>query len=318
MADAFAVARYRTDGQLDASFGTGGKRGIDFGDTGYSQANGVAVLPGGRIVAAGVSDQPTTVRDVAVARLDGSGNLDPAFGGGDGKLTASFYPTPTEDYGQAIALAPDGKVVVAGRAPETKEGATQFDSDIGVMRFLADPPPAGGGAGPTNGNDTLTGTAGNDVICGLLGNDTIHGLAGNDTLFGDACNDRLRRVVGAAVADGNDRLFGDRGNDRLFGAGGKDLLVGGAGNDRLFGGGGNDTLRGGPGKDGLDGGRGRDKLNGGKGKDTFKGGPGNDSIVSADGRREKVNCGAGKKDRVRADRRDKVKGCEKVKRTGKK
>ncbi|MEA2397639.1 MAG: hypothetical protein QOK25_1195 [Thermoleophilaceae bacterium] len=149
----------------------------------------------------------------------------------------------------------------------------------------------------TNGNDNLVGTAGNDVICGLLGNDTIDGLAGNDTLWGDACNDKVKLVFPAAKKkkDGNDKLIGGPGNDALYGAGGNDTLTGGPGNDRLYGGGGND------------------KLTGGAGVDSFFGGAGNDTISARDHVKETIDCGKGK-DRATVDKKDKVKGCETVKR----
>src|SRR5215831_3833925 len=51
----FALARYNSNGTLDASFGTGGQVTTDFLSQGISlaQANSVAVQPDGRIVAAG-------------------------------------------------------------------------------------------------------------------------------------------------------------------------------------------------------------------------------------------------------------------------
>jgi Ca2+-binding RTX toxin-like protein len=162
--------------------------------------------------------------------------------------------------------------------------------------------------GATNGDDVLYGDALANEICGLLGNDTIYGLGRNDTLWGDLCGDKAKRLFGAATSDGNDKLIGGGGKDKLFGAGGNDTLKGGKGNDRLFGGGGKDKLFGAGGKD---------TLNGGKGKDRYSGGPGNDRIKAADGIKEKVDCGGGKKDRATVDRADKVKHCEKVKRAPK-
>ena len=44
----------------------------------------------------------------------------------------------------------------------------------------------------------------------------------------------------------------------------------------------------------------------------YDGGPGNDTLDARNGKRETVNCGAGKR-----DKRDQVKGCEKVKRAKK-
>jgi Ca2+-binding RTX toxin-like protein len=158
----------------------------------------------------------------------------------------------------------------------------------------------------TDGADTLNGDGGANVICGLLGDDVINGLGGNDTLWGDACNDKTKPLLAAAAGkDGNDTLNGGRGNDKLYGAGG---------NDKLFGGDGNDSLDGGGGRDRLDGGKGNDKLAGGSGLNTYSGGPGNDTIAAANGRKEKVDCGTGKHDSVRADKSDRVKGCEKVRR----
>jgi RTX calcium-binding nonapeptide repeat (4 copies)/PKD domain len=152
---------------------------------------------------------------------------------------------------------------------------------------------------PTNGNDSLTGTAGPNTICGLLGNDVLNGLGGNDTLFGDACGAMTKAIAAAAASGGNDTLNGGDGNDKLYGAGGNDTLNGGKGNDKLYGGSGND------------------KLNGGPGTNTYSGGSGNDTINARNGKKETVDCGAGKKDTATVDKKDKTKGCEKVKRAKK-
>jgi Ca2+-binding RTX toxin-like protein len=178
--------------------------------------------------------------------------------------------------------------------------------------FPLDPTRSGGA---TNGDDILNGTPADDQICGLLGNDTINGLAANDTLFGDACGKKAKVGAAQATTDGNDKLNGGAGNDSLFGAGGRDSLKGGSGGDKLFGGAGNDTLSGEAGKDSLNGGSGHDRLNGGKAKNAYKGGPGNDTIAARNRKKETVDCGPGRKDKATVDRADKVKGCERVKRT---
>ncbi len=126
----------------------------------------------------------------------------------------------------------------------------------------------------------LTGTACADTLIGRAGADRLRGLAGNDTLLGGAGNDTL---LGGA---GNDRLLGGTGNDRLLGGAGNDTLLGGAGADRLLG---------------------------GAGRDRFEGGPGNDTIEAADGISETIRCGPGR-DTVRADRGDRLTGCESVSR----
>ena len=147
----------------------------------------------------------------------------------------------------------------------------------------------------TTGDDVLTGNARDNVICGLAGSDVIRGRAGDDTLFGDRCGAgaKLARRSGAAAADGDDRLYGGRGRDRLYGSGGADLLRGGPGADRLRGGAGSDRLRGGAGRDRLHGGRGRDRLS------------------ARGGGADRVVCGRGR-DTVRADERDRLRGCERI------
>jgi Tol biopolymer transport system component len=119
------------------------------------------------------------------------------------------------------------------------------------------------------------------------------------------------RFAGTAKADrikgssGSDRIVGGRGRDRLFGLGGNDCISGGAGNDTISGGKGNDT---------LSGGAGNDKITAGPGRNKVSGGAGNDTINVRNHKRDIVNCGPGKKDRVIADKIDKLRGCERVKR----
>lgn len=104
------------------------------------------------------------------------------------------------------------------------------------------------------------------------------------------------------------------GDDEGTFGGGDDDVRGGTGDDTLESGGGNDVLIGGPGDDVLDGGPGNDELTAGAGRNRLRGGSGNDRINAANGRRDRVNCGAGR-DRVVADARDVVAGnCEAVSR----
>jgi Ca2+-binding RTX toxin-like protein len=140
----------------------------------------------------------------------------------------------------------------------------------------------------TQGNDVLRGTRGADVICGLGGNDRIEGGAGNDVLRG---------------GDGNDRIGGGGGRDRIEGNRGRDVLSGGRGRDLIHGGGGKDVLRGQGGAD---------RLYGEGGSNRVAGGGGNDYIdVSSNGARDVVSGGRGR-DRAKVQRRDKVRGVERV------
>jgi hypothetical protein len=118
------------------------------------------------------------------------------------------------------------------------------------------------------------------------------------------------RKVGGPRAD---RLNGGAGSDAIYGRGGNDRIRGLGGNDCLFGEGGNDDVRGGPGKDAVNGGKGSDQLYGGAGRDTMRGGPGRDRIFAVDRTRDVILCGGGR-DTVRADRVDRILGCESVRR----
>jgi hypothetical protein len=89
-----------------------------------------------------------------------------------------------------------------------------------------------------------------------------------------------------------------------------DRLKGFAAGDRLDGLRGNDVLRGEAGDDCLFGRAGRDRLKGGAGRDRLDGGAGNDVLDVRGGGRDRANCGAGEHDRVRADRRDRLRRCE--------
>lgn len=100
-------------------------------------------------------------------------------------------------------------------------------------------------------------------------------------------------------------MVGTPRRDRLVGTKYADVLRGLAGDDTLHGLGGADR---------IEGGSGRDRIIGGPGRDVVIGGAGNDDIRVRDGQIDTVRCGAGR-DRVRADRRDRLSGCERVRRS---
>ena len=103
---------------------------------------------------------------------------------------------------------------------------------------------------------------------------------------------------------GDERSSGRRCSRTIDGTARADRLVGSSASERIRGMRGDDYLAGRGGRDCLFGGRGRDRLSGGRGVD---------SISSRGGARDVVRCGAGR-DTVRADRRDRLIGCERVRR----
>ena len=104
-----ALARYTRGGELDRSFGTGGRVLTPFGARTDAGAKSVAIAPSGEIVAGGYGYvHSRTVSDFVLARYTAGGQLDGTFGQG-GKLV-----TRAGSGVQALALQRDGKVVAVG------------------------------------------------------------------------------------------------------------------------------------------------------------------------------------------------------------
>lgn len=117
--DDFAVARYRADGTPDPAFGSGGVVLTDVG--GADRAEAIALQADGKIVAAGSADN-----DVAVVRYQADGSPDPSFGS-HGVVRTSFGGP---ESAEALAVQPDGKIVVAGWVTTRQQG------DMAVARYL--------------------------------------------------------------------------------------------------------------------------------------------------------------------------------------
>ena len=107
----FAVARYTSAGVLDTSFSTDGKLTTDIG-SGNDYGRAVAVDSQDRVVVAGYSHNGSN-NDFAVARYTSAGELDTTFST-DGKLTTAIGSGT--DYGQAVAVDSNDRIVVAGYA----------------------------------------------------------------------------------------------------------------------------------------------------------------------------------------------------------
>ena len=263
------------------------------------------------------------------------------FNGPNGSLL-KILDLPPEDVqiGTATNLGPQlGRATAApgdlngDGEPDYVAGAPAVDEgfpDVGRLYFFLSDVGGGGGGGAvpaglnpgrcanerrgTNASETINGTTAGDRLLGLGGNDRLNGLQGADCLYGGDRKDTLQGAEGADLLRGEsgaDILGGGSGRDRLSGGRGNDKLTGGSGADRLAGGSGRDKLSGGTGNDRLSGGSGADTLAGGQGRNRLSGGSGNDVVNSADGKRETVRCGRGR-DVVRADRSDRLRGCERV------
>jgi uncharacterized delta-60 repeat protein len=97
-----AAPAHAAPGDLDSSFGTGGKQTTDFGD--YDHGSAVAIQDDGKIVVAGRSGA-----GFRLARFRADGSLDPAFSA-DGMVTEPGGPFSA----RFVAIQADGRIVVAG------------------------------------------------------------------------------------------------------------------------------------------------------------------------------------------------------------
>jgi uncharacterized delta-60 repeat protein len=122
----FALLRYNPDGSLDAGFGGGGIAISDFAG-GNDSAQDLVVLDDGKILVAGTADA-AGLADFALARYNADGSLDTGFSG-DGTLTTDI--AAGYDYGSALAVQADGKILLAGT---TRHSDIQF----AIARYGAD------------------------------------------------------------------------------------------------------------------------------------------------------------------------------------
>ena len=117
----FALVRYRPNGALDPSFGSGGEVITRIGN-GFDAISDLVVTPGGGLAAIGQAEQSGATR-FALARFDAAGALDPDSAAGAPSLAASG----SYAFGAAGAVLPDGRIVAVG--------ASGASSDVSDFRF---------------------------------------------------------------------------------------------------------------------------------------------------------------------------------------
>jgi uncharacterized delta-60 repeat protein len=108
----FLLARYNSNGTLDISFGGDGFVTTSFASYLYLEelCTTLVIQTDGKILAAGMSGDFFETSHLAMARYNPDGSLDTSFDG-DGKLltNVSYF-----DMSRAMAVQPDGKIIVVG------------------------------------------------------------------------------------------------------------------------------------------------------------------------------------------------------------
>jgi uncharacterized delta-60 repeat protein len=206
-----AVVRYTANGSLDASFSGDGKVVTSIGGDDRLTL-GSAVLPGGKLLFVGLAGLSATNTEIALVRYTAAGALDTSFGG-DGTVITSLGNG--EDAALALAVQPDGKILVAGGF----DNGT--NSDALLMRFNAD-----------GSLDTGFGASGKVVNALGTGIDVITSIAlqpdGKIVAIGTS----------EVAADDGDifvmRFLADGSLDTSFGTGGKVMTKLSAGDELAF------------------------------------------------------------------------------------
>lgn len=148
------VLRVKPDGTLDATFSGDGIATTNVGGgTDYNYAAGIAVQPDGKIVVVGTRAGAYLL---SALRYNDDGTLDTSFGTSG---IAQFDVAASYDGGSAVAIQPDGKIVVGGN------GYNGVNNDFMVLRL--------------NSNGTLdTGFDGDGkLILDLAGDDQVRDVA---------------------------------------------------------------------------------------------------------------------------------------------
>jgi uncharacterized delta-60 repeat protein len=170
------LVRYLTSGALDASFNTTGMVVTGFG-SGNDLARAIALQPSGKIVVAGECSNGSN-SDFCLARYLPSGALDTSFNA-TGKVITPIGSG--NDVARAIALQPDGAIVVTGHC---SNGGTD---DFCLARYL-----------PSGALDTNFNTTGKVITA--IG-------SGNDAAFGGALQPDGKIIAAGSCSNGSNADF---------------------------------------------------------------------------------------------------------------
>lgn len=250
--DDFAIARLDAHGNLDASFGNGGRLTFHFHDDApnYDSASRITIDAAGRILVAGQSRKGSGYDDdFAIARLMPDGAFDPTFGDGGRAMVAFDLGGDSADDVAELVLAPDGSIYLVGLADIGSTHGTRYicaaaklESDGSLdtswasggkftMQFVPgddDSEYCRGAALQPDGKLVLAGSVGDDIAMVRLGRsgepDSSFGAAGIASFPGGTAS-RIRFRDGGLVFSGvtpypdDDFLAGRLRADTIFGDG---------------------------------------------------------------------------------------------------
>lgn len=119
------LARYRSDGSLDTTFGHGGKVTTRINQLDYNPS-ALLLQPDGKLVAAAGTSSAQGSGGYVLVRYDKNGSLDTRFGRG-GKITAAG--TTNNDIYEGLVLGTRGELVAAGAGSYSALALAAYDEN---------------------------------------------------------------------------------------------------------------------------------------------------------------------------------------------
>ncbi len=226
--DDFLLARYKPDGSIDTSFGTGGRVTTEF--TGSDRAFDMVMQPDGKAILGGQRNGNL----LGLARYNSDGTLDSGFGSG-GRVTETLSPV------RALTLQTDGKLLLVNFSTLARyqpNGTSDTTFGINGKVITSDSGTTTNAVSVVGGNKIAVGS-GNfngfvlDMFTGSGTRDTTFGVNGRvATAFTNSnatINDLLTQPDTKIVAAGSSAFTGNATSDvaltRYFGAGSCDYLI---------------------------------------------------------------------------------------------
>jgi uncharacterized delta-60 repeat protein len=133
----FALVRYHTNGLIDHTFGLAGIITTRIGDEGTT-AKSAGILYDGKIIDIGYKHNKSDY-DFALARYNSDGSTDNTFST-NGQM--STLVENSNDYCNALAIQPDGKIIVAGSSSlgsDEKFSIARYTSVDDTQAFIITP-----------------------------------------------------------------------------------------------------------------------------------------------------------------------------------
>lgn len=155
----WAASAMAAPGDLDASFGGTGEVTLQPRGLQESRVSGVAIQPDGKILLVGsAGGYHGSDHDIVVIRLDPDGSPDPSFGlGGVASIDFSEGTKNADDYGNGLALQPNGKIIVVGTSYIDTSAGEGPGNEYGVVARLNTNGTHDPTFGAANGQDSASG-----------------------------------------------------------------------------------------------------------------------------------------------------------------